>query len=177
MGKLGPWFVKCLQPWDVSSDCDPSVHSVEQIQNELKAGQVLLVGGQLAPQWHLSEQPRSHVALWHKTSIQTWPGRHRSWMLLCVSASQLCCMHSCPALHTLVCTCLSLLAVHMHACPRHLAGNAAMVVFLFCHPQKVCSLSRQITWMLFSIPTADFLPRPQSIFSMLLLTKLSLYHL
>lgn len=46
---------------------------------------------------------------------------------------------------------LSLLAVHVHAHPRHLAGKAAVVAVLFCHSQKVCSLPRQITWISFLI--------------------------
>lgn len=113
------------------------------------------------------------------------PRRHtgsRSLMPPGAGASQLCCVHSSPAVPrehpaspespVLVSACLSLLAVHVHTRPSRLAGKAAVVAVLFCHSQKVCSLPRQITWMLLSLPTADFLPRSHSIFFKLLLTKL-----
>lgn len=68
-----------------------------------------------------------------------------------------------------ICPCL--LVADMWSC---LAGKAAVVVFLFCHSQNLCSLPRQITWKLQFIPTANFLPKSRShiIFFKSLLTKM-----
>jgi len=149
-------------PSEITSLCGTSVGNISpDITANCRLGRLHWQDGRVVPIASSHGDPEAPQSL-NARKLRVEQQLNAVWHECLKLCRELSCLSSMPwVCKCPVCLSQSTCCTHVQSC---LAGKSAVATFVFYHSQNLCSLPKQVTWMLLSIPTSDFLPRSCSVF-------------